>query len=132
MMKYVVAMLCGVALSGTVYMAGWGAPPAKETATAAGDECELCTPSSEVLLMSAAAAPASAPATAKASTTDAGNTKCLVSGEAIGSMGAGKTVDYKGKTYHLCCQDCVGTCNKDPEKFVKLLEADPAKYGVKK
>lgn len=27
------------------------------------------------------------------------------------------TYEYKGKTYHFCCKDCVAEFKKDPEKY---------------
>ncbi len=59
---------------------------------------------------------------------DIGNTKCIVSGDDVSST----TVEYQGKLYHLCCSDCLADFKKDPAKYVRALEADPAKYGVKK
>ena len=32
-------------------------------------------------------------------------------------------VEYKGKTYYFCCQDCVPKFKADPEKYIK----NPAK-----
>ena len=146
MMKYIVGTLCSITLAGTVYMAGWGPQPVAHagmmkgyvSASAPGDEfCTYCEAEAkheseqQMLLMDVAATnPAMTAPASKA--VDVGNTKCLVSGDAIGSMGGGKTVEYKGKIYHFCCEDCPPVFNKDPDKFVKLLEADPAKYGVPK
>ena len=60
-----------------------------------------------------------------------GNKECPVSHEAIGSMGAGKTVIYKGKAVTLCCGSCVKTFAKDPAKFLAAAEAKttPAATG---
>ena len=47
-------------------------------------------------------------------------TTCPVMGGAIT-----KTIyaDHDGKRVYFCCQMCVDTFNKDPEKYVKKLEA---------
>ena len=72
---------------------------------------------------SSAAAPATAPAAV-----DVKNTKCL---DTLDDTKDGPTVVYEGKIYHFCCDDCVVKFKKDPEKYVKALNADPGKYGVK-
>ncbi len=33
-------------------------------------------------------------------------------------------VDYKGKRIYFCCQGCDAEFNKDPEKYLKKLEAE--------
>ena len=71
----------------------------------------------------------SGPATSQAAKVDVGNTKCIVMAEDEAGDG---TVEYQGKLYHICCKSCVKTFNKNPEKYVKALEAGPAKYGVTK
>ena len=50
------------------------------------------------------------------------NKECPVSKEPNGSMGAGKTVIYKGKAVTLCCGSCVKKFAKDPAKFVAMAE----------
>ena len=82
-----------------------------------------------VALTGMALAEDKAPATAEA-VVKVGNTKCIVSGE--DPMDGGSSIVYKGKEYTLCCPSCKRDFNKDPEKYVKALEADPAKYGLKK
>ena len=83
----------------------------------------------------AAAAPAtpaaSAAATEKSAAVDVKNTKCIVTKEEVEGDDQ-TTLEYKGKTYHLCCSMCIKKFNADPEKYIKALEADPAAYGVKK
>jgi len=59
---------------------------------------------------------------------DIKNTKCLVSGDDIGASTL--LAEYKGKVYHLCCDDCVEPFNKDPEKYVRDFDANPAKFGA--
>ena len=49
--------------------------------------------------------------------------KCLVSGEALGSMGEPTVLTYKGKEIKLCCSDCVEGFNKEPEKYLAALNS---------
>jgi len=57
-----------------------------------------------------------------------GNLHCPVTGSAIGSMGDGPTVVYKGKSVKLCCGGCPATFAKDPAKYLALAIKDaPAK-----
>lgn len=55
-----------------------------------------------------------------------GNTKCPVTGEDIGSMGAVSTVVYQGKAVKLCCKGCVKPFAKDPAKYLAIAEGKPA------
>ena len=71
---------------------------------------------------------AESPAT-EPSVVDVKNTKCIVAKDDVGDSKL--TVTYNGKIYHLCCDDCKGKFNADPETYVKALEKDPASYGVK-
>lgn len=116
MVKYIVALLCGTSITGSVYMAGWGS---KTSSLTDNDACCGASESPHAVVMAAA------PTDGKI---DVGNKKCIVMGDDIGTG----TVEYQGKIYHICCSDCVETFNKDPQKYVKALEADPAKYGVAK
>lgn len=95
----------------------------------AEDTCPACeTAAAQVITADASTPPSTAPATAPA-LVDVKNTKCVVMPDDTASE---KTVEYKGKLYHLCCSECVESFNKDPKKFVDALEANPAKYGVGK
>jgi YHS domain-containing protein len=60
---------------------------------------------------------------------DLNNTICPVSGDKVGDSKLTEVFD--GKIYHFCCDDCPKQFVKDPEKYAKLVAADPAKYGVK-
>lgn len=51
-----------------------------------------------------------------------GNKVCPVSGDAIGSMGEGGTVEHNGKMYHLCCDMCSKDFKAAPEKYSKIAE----------
>jgi YHS domain-containing protein len=82
------------------------------------------------LALGDASTPATQPATTQpAQAVDLGNTICPVSGDKVGDS---KVVEvYEGKVYHLCCADCPKDFQKDPEKYAKAVQADPAKYGIK-
>lgn len=69
-------------------------------------------------------------------------TKCPVTGEALGSMGGsvdvaytGKSVAYKGKAVKVCCGGCKSAIDKNPDKFFKMVYGTPkssAKPAAKK
>ena len=124
--KVLTTVVCGATVAAAVY---WAARGTMDFANrdAFGATAEVVT----------ASAPASNPTPATGTTpgknssaraVDIGNTKCIVSGDDVST----NTVEYQGKLYHLCCSDCLADFKKDPAKYVKALEADPAKYGVKK
>ncbi|MBU0715736.1 MAG: hypothetical protein KJ964_10315 [Verrucomicrobia bacterium] len=46
--------------------------------------------------------------------------KCPVMGERIDKS---LFVDYEGKYIYVCCKDCIETVKKDPEKYIRKLEA---------
>jgi hypothetical protein len=48
---------------------------------------------------------------------------CIVSGEQLGEMGKPPTFLYKGQEMKFCCKDCLKDFKKDPEKYIKLLDA---------
>ncbi len=109
MLKYIVAVLCGVSLATSVFTLGWGKQPTMQ------------------MDMDAVTADAQPPIDMTGKT-DVHNTKCPVSGDDIGASTL--MAVYKDKVYHLCCPDCIEPFNKEPEKYIKVMEADPAKYGV--
>jgi len=45
-------------------------------------------------------------------------TTCPVSGETFTVAADSPKVEYEGKTYYFCCEDCVGDFQKDPAKYV--------------
>jgi YHS domain-containing protein len=53
------------------------------------------------------------------------NAKCPVEGEDVDPEVA--TTTYKGKTVGFCCASCIKDFNKDPEKYMKKIEADNKK-----
>jgi YHS domain-containing protein len=46
---------------------------------------------------------------------------CLVTGNALGSMGEPQSLVYKGQEFKFCCAGCPPVFNKDPDKYVKML-----------
>jgi len=57
-----------------------------------------------------------------------GNKICPVLGNPVPAENA-PTVEYKGKVYNLCCAMCKETFLKDPEAYVKKVEAALAAAG---
>lgn len=55
-----------------------------------------------------------------------GNRHCPVSGSAIGTMGEGYTVLYRGKAVALCCPGCVKAFAANPAKHLAAAEKDAA------
>jgi YHS domain-containing protein len=51
--------------------------------------------------------------------------KCIVSGEALGEMGAPFEYVYQGKTLKFCCKSCVPKFEKDPAKYLAKSDAAP-------
>lgn len=50
-------------------------------------------------------------------------TTCPVSGDKIGGMG--ETIDtlYQGQLIRFCCKGCVKSFNKNPDKYLKEIDA---------
>ena len=98
------ALLCIAALVSVIVLAGC---PKSETATS--------TPP-----VSAATAPAASNSAASGTTPGVGEemASCPVLGTTMPKSQMIK-VDHKGKSYYLCCQDCVPKFKADPEKYVK-------------
>ena len=64
-----------------------------------------------------------------AAAVDVHNTRCPVTGDEVANSGV---IDiYASKVYHFCCGDCVDDFESDPAEYVKLMNAHPAKYGIK-
>ena len=49
--------------------------------------------------------------------------KCVVSGEALGSMGESVNYVHEGTLIKLCCDHCKPDLDKDPAKFVAMVKA---------
>lgn len=47
---------------------------------------------------------------------------CIVSGDDLGEMGDPFVFTYKGQEIKLCCKPCKKDFDKDPAKYLKLLE----------
>lgn len=50
-----------------------------------------------------------------------GNMFCPVMGYKINSK-TPPTAEYKGKSYNLCCRDCIDDFNKDPSKYASRFK----------
>ena len=56
---------------------------------------------------------------------EVGNKICPVSGEKVGQGGMEPArYEYEGKIYNFCCSACVDEFKKDPEKYIKITEAE--------
>ena len=47
---------------------------------------------------------------------------CPVSGEKLGTMGKPYIFKHEGREVRLCCQGCLDTFKKDPEKYLKKMD----------
>jgi YHS domain-containing protein len=50
-------------------------------------------------------------------------TTCPVSGDKLGEMDKPFVFEYKGREVKLCCPDCKKDFDKNPEKYMKKIEA---------
>jgi hypothetical protein len=49
---------------------------------------------------------------------------CVVSGDVYGGdLGPPVKITYKGREVILCCDSCVKKFNRDPEKYMAILDA---------
>lgn len=64
-----------------------------------------------------------------AKATGASNGLCPVMERLVTTDGG--SVEYKGQKIAFCCAGCVGTFNKDPEKWMGVMKANPTKFGYK-
>ena len=48
---------------------------------------------------------------------------CVVSGEKLGTMGKPFVHNFEGREVQFCCKACLKEFSKDPQKFVKKLDA---------
>ncbi len=55
------------------------------------------------------------------STTGKAQSLCPIQGEKISKS---LFVDYKGRRVYFCCSSCIADFKKDPDKYIKKLEAD--------
>ncbi|MCB1207506.1 MAG: hypothetical protein KDN18_24860 [Verrucomicrobiae bacterium] len=49
-------------------------------------------------------------------------TNCVVSGEALGSMGDPVVLTHEGREVRLCCDSCIPKFNADPAKYLEKLK----------
>ena len=61
----------------------------------------------------------------KPAAVNVGNNICPVSGEKVGQGGMEPaTYEYEGKIYNFCCQMCITSFKKDPQKYIKIIEEE--------
>ena len=115
MMMFAVLVLCSTGLV-------WAAEtmPASDTTPAVVNEA--IEPADAPAPVPAPDAAPAAPEAAPAAATEPANKICPISGHEVGGMGEPKVVEYKGKSYNLCCAMCEKDFNKDPEAAIKKLE----------
>ena len=54
---------------------------------------------------------------------EVGNKVCPVSGEKINEE-TKATYEYRGKIYNLCCSACIEEFNKNPDKYIQIVEEE--------
>jgi YHS domain-containing protein len=52
---------------------------------------------------------------------------CVVSGDKLGEMGDAYVYAYKGREIKFCCKGCLKDFNKEPAKYIKLIDEAEAK-----
>ena len=52
---------------------------------------------------------------------------CVVSGDKLGEMGPPFVYAYKGREIKFCCKGCLKDFNKDPDKYIKMIDEAEAK-----
>ncbi|MGD0261802.1 MAG: YHS domain-containing protein [Verrucomicrobiota bacterium] len=52
---------------------------------------------------------------------------CVVSGDKLGEMGEPFVYAYKGREIKFCCKGCLKDFNKDPAKYLKMIDEAEAK-----
>lgn len=55
-----------------------------------------------------------------------GQKLCPVTGDELGSMGAPIPVNVRGQTIWVCCRGCVAKVQRDPDKYLRKVEAERA------
>ena len=66
----------------------------------------------------------SPPSTPPAQGLYGGQKTCPVTGHELGSMGAPIPVTVKGQTIYVCCRGCVAKVQRDPDTFLRKVEAE--------
>jgi len=67
-----------------------------------------------------------APQQNKSEAINVGNKICPVTGDKIDEK-TKATYEYKGKIYNFCCSGCIDEFKKNPEKYIKKIEAEKNK-----
>jgi YHS domain-containing protein len=52
---------------------------------------------------------------------------CIISGDKLGEMGDPFVYTYKDREIKFCCKGCLKDFNKDPKKYIKMIEEAEAK-----
>lgn len=76
-----------------------------------------------IVLALGVAIPFSFAADADSSTKPYPLTTCVVSTDELGSMGKILVFEYEGQEVKLCCKGCKKQFDKDPEKFMKMIQS---------
>ncbi|MBX9582349.1 MAG: hypothetical protein K2X87_18755 [Gemmataceae bacterium] len=53
-----------------------------------------------------------------------GQRTCPVTGQALGSMGPPVPVTLGGQTVYVCCKACVAKIQRDPDAYLRKVQAD--------
>ena len=57
---------------------------------------------------------------------------CVVSGDKLGEMGDPYVYAYKGREIKFCCKNCVKDFDKEPAKYLKMIDEAEAKAAKAK
>ncbi|MDX1679976.1 MAG: hypothetical protein R3242_04515 [Akkermansiaceae bacterium] len=49
---------------------------------------------------------------------------CIVSDEKLGSMGEPVVIEHEGQEVKFCCDSCIPSFKKDPEKYLSKLSGE--------
>ncbi len=52
---------------------------------------------------------------------------CVVSGEALDSMGKPYVFVHDGQEIKMCCKNCLKDFNKEPDKYLKQISTEKVK-----
>jgi YHS domain-containing protein len=53
-----------------------------------------------------------------------GQVRCPVTGAPLESMGTPVPVTLNGQTVYVCCRACVGKAQRDPDGYLRKVQAD--------
>lgn len=79
------------------------------------------------LMLTASAHAADAPATTPAKATPYPLTTCIVTDEALDSMGSVIAKVHDGQEVKFCCKGCIKSFDKDPAKYLAKMKEQAAK-----